>query len=214
MSPRRSSFPKKPRGVIVWDFDGVLFDIERFRKNAEHIFEKYGVPPAVFQAAIFRIRKEGGQFSVARSFRIMRSLGASVKEKTIRKALHNHLALTRYFAAPTDIFLRRLRNLGFMHIILSLGAPSYQHKKIRVGCGKKFIRHFAKISTTRKPKFIYLKKLARKYPHTTIFFIDDTEENIQLVQKHVPEIVTVHYSNISGVSLKNLERGILLHVKK
>src|SRR3989344_1308172 len=76
---------KRIRGIIVWDFDGVLFDIERFRKNAEHIFEKYGVPPAVFQAAILRIRKEGGQFSVARSFRIMRSLGASVKEKSIRK---------------------------------------------------------------------------------------------------------------------------------
>src|SRR3990167_8393418 len=184
MSPRRSNSPKKPRGVIVWDFDGVLFDIERFRKNAEYFFKKYGVPPAVFQAAILRIRKEGGQFSVARSISIMRSLGASVKEKTIRKALHNHLALTRYFAAPTDIFLRRLRNLGFMHIILSLGASSYQHKKIRVGCGKKFIRHFAKISTTRKPKFIYLKRLGKKNPHKPFFFKDAKKKIFGFYKKH------------------------------
>lgn len=205
---------KRIRGIIVWDFDGVLFDIEKFRKNAEHIFEKHGVPPRVFQAAILRIRKEGSPFSVARVVHIMRSLGTSVKEHTIRKALHNHLAITRYFTAPTDIFLQRLRNLGFIHVILSFGASSYQHKKIRVGCGRKFIRHFIKISTTKKPKFIYLKKLARKYPHTAIFFIDDTKKNLELVQKHVPGIVTVYYSNIFGASLRNLERKILLYVKK
>ena len=205
---------KRIRGIIVWDFDGVLFDIERFRKNAERIFEKHGVPSAVFQAVILRIRKDGGQFSVARAIRIMRSLGVSVKERAIRKTLHNHLAITRYFAAPIDIFLRRLRNLGFMHIILSLGASSYQHKKIRVGCGKKFIRHFIKISTTKKPKFIYLKKLARKYPHTIIFFIDDTKKNLELVKEYVSEIVTIHYSIILGTSLKNLEKKILSHVKK
>lgn len=213
MSPRPSKLPKKPRGVIVWDFDGVLFDIERFRKAAERIFETYGVPPAIFQAIVLQIRKEGGQFSVARAVRMMRARGVSVKEKSIRKALHIHLAVTRYFAAPTDIFLQRLRNLGFIHIILSSGASSYQHKKIRVGCGKKFIRHFTKISTTRKPKFIYLRKLARRYPYTTIFFIDDTKKNLELVQKHVPGIITVHYSNVFGASLKNLEKKIL-HVKK
>lgn len=214
MSPRPSKPPKKPRGVIVWDFDGVLFDIERFRKAAERIFETHGVPPRVFQAAILRIRKEGGPFSVARAVRMMRARGVSVKEKTIRKTLHNHLVITRYFTAPTDIFLQRLRNRGFIHIILSSGASSYQHKKIRVGCGKKFIRHFVKISTTKKPKFIYLRKLARKYPHTAIFFIDDTKKNLELVKKHVPGIITVHYSNAFGASLKNLEKKILLHVKK
>lgn len=205
---------KRIRGIIVWDFDGVLFDIERFRKASERIFETHGVTPAIFQAVVLQIRKEGGQFSVARAVRMMRARGVSVKEKSIRKALHNHLAITRYFTAPTDIFLQRLRNLGFIHVILSFGASSYQHKKIRVGCGRKFIRHFIKISTTKKPKFIYLKKLARKYPHTAIFFIDDTKKNLELVQKHVQGIITVHYSNIFGASLKNLEKKILLHVKK
>lgn len=204
---------KRIRGIIAWDFDGVLFDIERFRTSAERIFAAYGVLPSVFRTAILRIRKEGGPFSVARAFRIMRSLGAPVKERVIRKAFHDHLAATRYFTAPTDTLLGRLRSAGFIHIILSFGASSYQRKKIRVGCGEKFIRHFTKISSTHRPKFLYMKALARRYPKTPIFFVDDTKKNLELVKKYVPEVVTIFYSNLADASLKMVEKSILRHAR-
>jgi phosphoglycolate phosphatase-like HAD superfamily hydrolase len=203
----------KRKGIIVWDFDGVLFDTERFRNEAEKIFQKYGVLPSIFKTTILQIRKGSSPFSTARAFRIMRSLGAVIKEKSMRSALHNHLAVTRYFTAPVDVLLRRLKSFGFGQMILSSGASSYQYKKIRVGCGKKFISYFEKIMITKRPKYATLLKIQKKYLGTPVIFIDDTKENLELVKKHVHGIKTIYYSNLSGKSLVHLEEEILKHAK-
>ncbi len=212
MSSRRSKTSTKPRGVIVWDFDRVLFDTELFYRCAKKIFKKYGVPPKVFWKAVLKMRKKKYPFSTARTLYILRQWKVRIPEKKIRKEIHNHLALTDYFTADVDFALRRLQKRGLRHIILSSGAVSYLRKRVLIGYGERFMRHFVKISATSRPKYLSLKKLAKQYSRLPIFFVDDTKSHIELVKKYVPRIVTIHYTH--GWSFGKVERTILAHLRK
>lgn len=199
------------KGIIVWDFDRVLFDTERFYKGAEKIFKKFGVPAEALGEAVLKVRNEGDPFSVALILKILRERGYVIPGKKIRKEIHNHLRDTKYFPQATDTLLHRLRKKGVLHMILSHSTPSYLYKKVKVGCGERFLRHFAKIYATSIPKYVLLKKLSRRFS-LPVFFVDDTAEHIKLVKENVPKIKTLHYKE--GWSLKKVERIILASLKK
>lgn len=203
---------QQPKGVIVWDFDRVLFDTDHFYREAEKIFKKYDISSKLLWRAVLKIRKDGSSFSTAKVLMILRGWKVHIPEKKVRKDLRNHLVATKYFGSDTDKLLHRLRKQGFLHVILSYGSPSYLHRRIKIGCGERFIRHFVKISATRRPKSIFIKKLSSEYKESTIFFVDDTRENIESVKTSLPDIITVHHR--VGGSLGRIEKAVLSHFKK
>ena len=99
-------------------------------------------------------------------------------------------------------------------MILSLGNAQFQRKKMLVGCGVYFQEHFSRIFVTNRPKFLIISKIKKRFPGVPIIFIDDTKEHHDLVNKYVPGIITIQYSNLSGESLDSLERKILKHARK
>ena len=203
---------KRCRGIIVWDFDRVLFDTELFYKEAKKIFKKHGVSAMLLWRAVFKIRKDKGTFSMAHVLRILRKWKVVVPEKKIKREIHHHLVITKYFTADTNAILSRLQRYGFLHMVLSYGAASYLHKRVRVGLGKEFMRHFVKISATRKPKYLFFEKLIRRYQALPVFFVDDTKNNIDLVKKNAPSVITIYHGRAS--SLKKVERIILSYAYK
>lgn len=203
---------KKPKGVIVWDFDGVLFDTKRLVRNHERIFSENRVSPVELRRAAALLKKNGEPFSIAGLARILRRNKVSFSEKFIRRELHKNLVKYQYVSVKTEKTLHYLRRLGFIHIILSFGSAPFQYKKIKAGCGKKFIGHFTKVLVTRKPKFTFLRHVLRKYPSLPLFFIDDKEEHIALVRKHIPQISALHYKK--GWSVKKVARLVLAGVSR
>lgn len=194
------------KGIIVWDFDRVLFDTEYFYREAKKIFKKYGVSSVVLWDTVLQIRREERPFSTARVLQILRAKRKAVPEKKIRKDLHDHLHRTKYFDKTADKVLHRLGKFGLLHIILSYGASSYLQKRVKVGCGENFKKHFIKILATRRPKHLLLKKLTRRYSAVPIFFVDDAESNIQQVKDKIPGVKTIHY--LKGWTLKKAEKVI------
>ena len=197
---------KKPKGVIVWDFDGVLFDTKRLVRDHERIFNENRVNPAELRHAAALLKKNGAPFSLARLMRILRHNKVLFSEKSIRRALHRNLLKYQYVSTETEKTLHYLRRFGFANFILSFGSAPFQYKKIKSGCGKKFLEHFTKVLVTKKPKSIFLKRILRKYSALPIFFIDDKEEHIALVRKHIPQILAVHFKK--GWSVKKIARLI------
>lgn len=204
--------PKNLRGIIVWDFDGVLFDTKRLVRDHERIFSEYRVAPAELRRAAALLKKNGEPFSIAGLTRILRRNKILFSEKSIRRALHKNLVKYQYVSAETEKTLHYLRRLGFIHIILSFGSAPFQYQKIKAGCGKKFIQHFTKVLVTKKPKHIFLRRVLRKYLSLPLFFIDDKEEHIVLVQKHLPQISALHYKK--GWSVKKVARLVLAKTSK
>ena len=202
---------KKCRGIIVWDFDGVLFDIKRFKEDNSAVFKKHGVSAEFYEKMREKMRNGKIIFSISGAVRMLRRMRLKLSERKIRQELHNLLSSGAYLDPSADKLLHKLRKAGFCHMILSFGTQAFQYKKIHVGCGHTFRRHFWKMRVTRQPKFLFIKKIIKSYPETPAFFIDDTKEHIDLVKKNLPRVKTVFYTGRK--SLKEVARLILKNAK-
>lgn len=203
---------KRVKGIIVWDFDRVLFDTDRFYRGVEKIFKICGISAADFERAVLQVRREKMGFSTSRALRILRAMGLIIPEKRIRNEIREHLLETDYYASSTDAILHRLQGRHLVNVILSHGSPAYVHSRIRVGLGAKFTSNFVRICATQRPKHLFFKKLVRRYPDLLVFFVDDIRDNIKLIKKYVPSVITIHYAE--NWSLKKVEKAILRYVRK
>lgn len=204
----------KYKGVIVWDFDGVLFEMGRYGQDNRRAYINLGIPEKIILDIRAGMRKRQEHFSVSRFTRELRKKRVDISERKIHQINHSNLKVGSYYSSKTDEFLHRLNKKGFRQMILSMGNARYQRKKMFFGCSKTFPGHFLKIMITTRPKYSTLLKIQKKYRGTPLIFIDDTKENLELAKKHVPGIKTIYYSNLSGKSLAHLEKDILSYAEK
>lgn len=202
------------KAVIIWDFDGVLFEIDRFRKDNRLQFIRHGVPEMAILRAIEYIRKGGKNFSGSEFARGLKKNRFAMGDKSVRRILYDGLLANNYYSENTDKLLHRLKEAGFRQMILSMGSAPYQRRKMAIGCGASFENHFEKIMVTKRPKYFTLAKIFRQYAGQRIIFIDDTKNNLDLVRKYVPGITAIYYSNKNQKSLKALENKIFHYAKR
>ncbi len=200
----------KCQGIIVWDFDGVLFDTERLKQDFEEIFRQKNIDLQAVMKGSLHIKYIGRPFSLSFFLRTLKENGHSVSELFVRRK-YQTLLQNEYLDPQADRILRFLRRKGYLLTLLSFGVPSFQYPKIKIGCGKNFMRHFIKIRVTKNPKFMFIKNIHRKFPQLPIYFIDDTSEHITLVKKHIPFVKTIHFT--SSHTLPKVAKYIVSHAK-
>jgi hypothetical protein len=213
MNSLRSRSSKKPQGVIVWDFDGVLFEIDRYRLSHRSAWITHGVPRRVILSILDDIRRKKELFSTQAFYRGLRKHRYTFSLHFVRSVFHNHLRENHYYSIETDRMLDRFHKKWFILFVLSKGSAPYQYKKMDIGCGKSFRNHFEKLIVTPRAKYYTLLRLRRKYQSVPFVFVDDTKENLLLAKKHVPSIKTMYYSNSSDPSVRHLEKAILQYAK-
>lgn len=204
----------KPKGILVWDFDGVLFETERYRSDNRKAYVEYGIPEQIILDTLADMNRRKEYLSMSRFIRALRKKGISISDRVIHRINHDNLQRNTYYSPRTDALLHRMKKLGFIQMIVSMGSAPFQRKKMFVGCGVGFRNHFVKIIVTAKPKYFTILKISKKHSNVPIIFIDDTKENLDLVKRYIPEVKTIHYSNFSGRSLAHLEKKILTYAKK
>ncbi|QQG44960.1 MAG: hypothetical protein HYW89_03045 [Candidatus Sungiibacteriota bacterium] len=198
--------PKKRKGIIIWDFDRVLFNTEKYFQDNAQVFRTYNIPEDALRHAVDNINNSDATFSTAALCRELKKMGLYCPVSRARRTVNQSLSRYRYIDAAADQLLHRLKRRGFIHFLLSFGNGAYQGKKIKIAGGKT-LRHFEKLIVTGKPKHVFIKRIARRYFDLPIFFIDDTRSHIELVQKYIPRVCTIHYSG--RLSLRDVERTIL-----
>lgn len=207
---------KHPRGIIVWDFDRVLFDTDRLIRDRKRVMQRHGVSEEIIKRAhIFMnnlvARSAKRPFSTNFLFENLKKEGAHFKEKVLRDDFRKLLIRYQYLDPNADRILRRLRKYNFMHIIVSWGSAPYQSQKIKTACSVSFLRHFTQIVVTQKPKYFIIKKIIGRFPKNPAFFVDDSEEHIGLVKINLPQIVPIQFTKQK--SLQTVEQEIIRHAK-
>lgn len=197
--PIFKKMPERPKGIIIWDFDRVLFDTDRFIRDKERVFQRNGISREAIRRAyetMYRSIKQtaGRPFSLAMLFGLLRSQKIKINEKKLRERIRLLLSQESYLDPQADRIIHRLKKTGFRHIILSFGSAPLQYNKIKIGCGRKFVKHFLKIVVTTKPKYTVIKKIIKANPAVPVFFIDDAKEHLDFVKKYLPGVSTFHYS--------------------
>lgn len=203
----------KHKGILIWDFDGVLFETERYRLDNRKAFVKYGIPEEIILNVLDEMQRNKEHFSISRFIRGLRKKNISVSDKVIHAINDHNITNKGYYSPRVDALLHRMKKRGFIQMVVSKGSAPYQRKKMFVGCGIGFTRHFASLIVTPRNKHFTIAKIKKMYPAVPMIFIDDTKENLDLVKEHVPGVKTIHYSNVSGGSLSTLEKQILAYAK-
>lgn len=203
---------KKTRGIIVWDFDRVLFDTDRFIKEREKIMRGHGIPAnSIARAHKFMTnlvaRTAERPFSTTFFLENLKKDGVRFKEKVLRDDFKKLLVKCRYLDPSADRILHHLRRHNFINIIMSWGSAPYQYQKIRTVCGNDFLRHFVRVIVTTKPKYAVIGEMFRRFPSVPAFFVDDSDEHIGLVKKHLPRVRAIHFTG--GKSLQKVRQEIL-----
>src|SRR3989338_7449233 len=102
---------KGVKGIIVWDFDGVLFDIKTVRQENDALFRKYGVSDAAIKKMRDRIRKKKMFFSVVSALRVLKKSGMHVPLVKFRREFYRTLASQSRLYKDAEKILHGLKKL-------------------------------------------------------------------------------------------------------
>ncbi len=177
--------------LICLDFDGVLFDDRRFKKEYELLFRRTGISRDVYEKT-YQESKKKGYYDPRVHIRL--ALGFASHESGIQKNLYarvtKFLNQSARFIYP-DVFdflgfLRR-ENIGVM--LLSTGDSGFQQQKIsKSGIGD-LCDDVVIISGSSKVRAIDLIMRREKPEH--IIFIDDKKDVVEEIKKSLPSIYVI-----------------------
>ena len=187
---------------IFFDWDGVLFDIQKFKEEFRRVFvdefklssEDYkntynrskqtlnGVSNYVFSNHLDILKKEFG-----------------LSGEFVRKSIFN-IEMEKFLYNDVEENLRKLRNKGYKLVVLTFGSKEIQNMKID-GVGIR--RYFDDILITVGDKGEVINKYVDSNQIKESCFVDDKVENLQIVQA-TNEDVKLYF--MSRNCLDNIER--------
>ncbi|MDP3778818.1 MAG: HAD hydrolase-like protein [bacterium] len=177
--------------MAVFDFDGVLFDDKKFKKDYESLFARAGISGEFYKKTYDQAKKKGYYDPRVHVKVAAHGLsGGSVMEKHLYARLLEFTRKTGNYIFP-DVkeFLTYLGEQSIRTILLSTGDPVFQNQKItKSGVSNLFdqiiiIPDVSKVSALRA----WIKK---EQPLSTVF-IDDKKQVLEEVKRSLPGVYVV-----------------------
>lgn len=206
MTSRRTKQQKKPRALVIWDFDRVFFHTDELNEDVAAFLESQGIPKEKFYKAYRTLRRTGATITYRKVLSALGSFGKKVSERRLQEERTRLLRSGRYFADEGKATLTFLRDQKVSQVLVSFSDPRFQKHKIVHGCGASFLRFFEEVVITKKDKDGIIRRILRKYPEgIPTFFIDDEEKHIRAIRESFPQIHAIHFRNMK---LTNVQRTI------
>ncbi len=177
--------------TYILDFDGVLFDDQRFKSDFGHVFSRYGVSHGVYEQT-YRQAKEArkGMYQIDVHLALLHETNSRLDIKNIRRDLFTLASNSRtYIFTDAKKFLAAAQERGNMLFLLSTGDKIFQEAKIEASGIADFFAQIVIIKSSRKaPSLAGIKKQAGR---GEVVFIDDKREVVEEIKKHNPDIRVV-----------------------
>jgi FMN phosphatase YigB (HAD superfamily) len=185
---------------IFIDFDDVLFNAKKFKRDLICIFKKHGVDKSKFEDSYYTYPKKNS--NIGRFYypgdqvkRLKKIYGLDTKniEREIGRLMNN---LEKYIFRDVDLFLENYRKSDLF--LITFGHKNFQKDKIK---GAKIGKYFRNIIISRGDKLGEILKIARKYNfknNENILMIDDRPEYLERIEKGAKMIKTFHMRRPQG----------------
>lgn len=177
--------------MIITDFDGVLFNDERFKRDYKRLFRRLGIPSSIHQAAYRESKSHhpSGAYHhgahIASMRRKMPLVNAKRTEKEVFKLLRRSAQYLYHDAKP---FLSYWQGRGQRIALVSSGFV-FQKKKVRA-CGLlSFFRPAVITGTALKVEPV--RDIVRRFPEERFVFMDDRLPVVDAIKKHFPDIFVI-----------------------
>jgi len=176
--------------MIILDFDGVLFNDERFKRDYWRLFRRAGIPHRIHQDAYIASKElhRGGyrhDLHLTLVKRHMPAVQIPALEQNIWKLL-GHSA--EYLYHDTKPFLRYWQSKGEALALVSSG-NAFQEKKVHSsGITSLFL---AAIVADTSDKVYPVRALVKRAGRNRIVFIDDRRNFVDAVKQNFPRILVL-----------------------
>ncbi len=174
--------------MIILDFDGVLFNDERFKRDLWRLFGQFGISHQIHQAAYLESRKIHGAYRHDVHLSLMRrkfpSLATAELNREMMRLLHNS---RRYLYRDALPFATRAKKQGETLAIASNGY-GFQKKKV---AGSGIAALFDAVVVGGGNKSVMVGQLVKRFRPRRIFFMDDKKSVTDEVKRNVPGAVVV-----------------------
>lgn len=193
--------------IFILDFDGVLFDDKRFKRDFQHIFGDYGVSHDAYKHTYLQAKNDKkGIYELQIHLRILQGKYPDIHLEYLRRDV---MALAsraeRYLFPDAKGFLHRSQKKGNIFFLLSTGDPHFQEVKINAsGITPMFTRVIITSSFKKAQAFgEIIKDAGRK----EIMFVDDKKEVADEIKQRYPAVRVIQMTRSGRVEKSDLADG-------
>lgn len=183
--------------LLILDFDGVLFDDKKFKRDYATVFMALGITPDVYEKTYRQTKADAsGMYSPRRHLRILRTLNPRLRASDVQKRVEELVSKSRRYvfvdAAP---FLRAASKTATLCLVTT--GDAFQRTKIESSGLKNFFECVEVVLTGSKTAAI--KKIMDQYPAQITVFVDDKKEVVEEVKDRLPNIKVIQVVRSSDV---------------
>lgn len=177
--------------IYILDFDGVVFDDQRFKKDFRRVFTDHGITHEAYENT-YHDAKEArkGTYELDAHLKIVAAEYLTIDHKALRKDI---MALTarsrRYVFTDAKTFLMEAQKKGHTLCLVSAGDLVFQKEKINASGISSFFDEIAVINASQKS--FAIDEIKRNTGAREVVFIDDKKEVLDDIKKHHPSVKTV-----------------------
>lgn len=188
--------------ILILDFDGVLFDGEKFKQAYFRIFRDAGMTSDAVRTAYRAGRTHARKYPHT----MVRAAARHASRATLARRVDALLKTApEYLYRDTKKFLRWCGQERVVLAIVSRG-PAFQKKKI---AASGIARSFKKIVVIPEgAKSVVIQKIMRTYPHDSAVFVDDTKEVVDEVKQSLPALTAVQMTR-----RRRIEKSVIVDAR-
>lgn len=185
---------------IFIDFDDVIFEAKKFKRDLVKIFETNGVAEKQFEETYFTFSKKdraiGKYYDLKNQIKVLKK-SIDFDQYKLEKEIGGFMQdLSGYVFSDCREFFETFPKIDLY--LLSYGQPEFQAEKIDKAGIKKY---FHKTLITKKDKIYAITdelRILKLPPEEKIIFIDDRPEQVEMVKLANDKIITFHLRRPQG----------------
>ena len=182
--------------MIISDFDGVLFDTERFKADQMRIFRALGISQSVQRTAYLGVKARHGGYRHDLHYAAIKKAIPSFDPQDIQEKMDALLLRSgRYLYSDAKPFLAYWKRRKQKVALVSSGF-AFQKKKVAASGLRPFF-HPA-VVTTSEFKVEPVRAIVKKNPGERVVFMDDRKEVVDAIKKHFPSVFVIQVVRRSG----------------
>ena len=175
--------------ILILDFDGVVFDYVRFKKDCAAVFKKLGASARAYYETYDAVKKiSGGYLPVAQIESLKKkypaihstALAEEIKKLTLQSA--------RYLYSDARAFLMSCKKSELPVMLVSAGS-SFQKQKIAASNTRQFFKKVVVVIGSAKSAPI--QKIIRQFPKKQCVFVDDRADVLDEIKRILPDVFVV-----------------------
>lgn len=175
--------------MIVIDFDGVLLDDIRFKRDYLKMFREFGIPVEAYERAYQKIKKEnGGWYTPDLHIRVLKKRFPEIDAGILKKqALLFATHAADYIYTDAKKFLSYAKSIKEEMVLLTSG-PEFQRRKVEESGLRSY---FSEIKIIKQSSKLSSVRRLLKAKQVRLIFLDDKADIIDEIKRSEPSVWTI-----------------------